>query len=275
MKKFLILLSDNLVNSWRTKKGILFLVIYTAVFLLCAYAIIDMIHTVESQMEMMGIPEAQKQFVTEFGRLIVINSIRNEVINYLMSIPFINIPLSLVSLFGTPLLILLLKYDVISQENYEHTARFLLFRCKRLQIYLAKYLSSVIEIMILTFTALFIALIWAAFSVENFSFAESFKAGLHLFIVSQLMFSAITAIVQLVSVAVKKPVTGLLISAAALIFLLIIPVWVSWVSPFDINYTGGLFAGKSTPLLVSIAGYLGFNLLFLSAGFLIYRRKNI
>ncbi len=275
MKKFMILFTDHLINSWRTKKGILFLIIYTAVFLLCAYGIIRFQIQINSQMENLGVPEMQKQVVTELAKNILKNSINNAVVTYLLSIPFMNIALFLVSLFGTPLLILLLKYDVISQEDYEHTTRFLLFRCSRIQIYLAKYFSSIIEIMILTFTALFVALTWAAFSIPDFSFAESFKPGFHFFIVSQLLFSVIIAIVQLISVIVKKPVTGLLISAFALIVLLIIPVWVSWVSPFDINYTGGLFAGKSDPLMVSAAGYLAFNLMFLSSGYLIYRRKNI
>lgn len=275
MSKTFILLKDNFIQSFRSKKTVLFLIIYMAVFFLIANAIITFIPGITATIQIMGSVSQEANFAEDFVGSMFQGSMDASVLSYLFSIPLINIALFIVSIFGTPILILLTKYDLLALESYDHTFRFLLFRTSRFKIYLSRFLSAFLEIFAITFLALIFALIWSAIRVPDFSFSKSLSAGLYFLIVSQFLFAVIIAITMLMSTIVKKPLTALLFTFLALIVLLAVTNLVNYVSPFDSFYIRGLIAGFSLELLKSIISYILFTALFLAAGFIIFKRKNL
>jgi ABC-type transport system involved in multi-copper enzyme maturation permease subunit len=276
MGNFLILVKDHLASSIRTKKGIILLLLYLAVFALVAYGFFQVHNLINKELNSRGISEEQRTFVIFFAE----NALRQsnavqEFVDFLLRVPFINIALFLVTLIGTPFLILLLSYDKISQEVYDGTLRYLLFRTSRLKIYLAKFLSAAIEIGVITFIALLIALVWGSFKLNNFDFSESFGYGMRFWLIAQPFLWISIAFVLIFSSLFRKPFHALLCSCLGLLGLAILPHWVDYVSPFDSFYLKGLFVNFSPKLYLSLGFFCFFAALFLGIGFSIFNKKDL
>lgn len=275
MKKLLILTKDSIVNTVTSKRAIVFLILYTGIFLLIAYGFMELQLELQKQMKAFGVSENQERMVTEIAKAFFKAQANNELVNYLLSVPFFNVALFFVSIFGTPLLIIILKYDILAQERYDGTLRFLLFRVSRLKIIASRFVSSLFEIMFLTLIAFLAAFFWAALRIPDFPLLKSFLTGLYFWGVSQLYFSVIIAFSMLFSTFVKKPITALILGFLTLFGLSILPIWVPAVSPLDLVHLGGLLAGPSISLLLSALVYLFYTGLFLLAGYFIFKRKDL
>jgi len=274
VKKFWIIVKDNLINSIRSKKAIIFLALYFIIFWLIMYVFIE-IQEYFDAFTKHGVNNPEiKRNIKWFVRL-MLNSTNNELINHLMSVPFFNIGLFILTLSGTPLLILIAKYDVLNQEIYDGTIRFFLFRVSRMKIYFAKYLSSMLEFAILTFFALIVSVIWAVIALPRLNFLHSFYAGIKFWLVSQLFLSVFVSLTLMISVLIRKPFISLLLSFLGLLIFILLTIWFNYISPLNSLYLKGLFYGVSLELLISAIGYITFSAIFLSIGAFVFQRKNL
>lgn len=272
----LVLIWDNLKNSLRTKKAIVFLILYLAVFGLIMYAFFYVQENIERQLSEQGFSDYQRIFITGFGRSIIRNNIENEaVVNFLFSVPPINIIMFFVTLIGTPLLLFILNYDKVSQEIYDGTIRYFLFRVSRFQLYSSKFLSSVIECAAITFIALFLGILWASIRYRSVDFVESIGYGLRYWLIAQFFLVVFIAFSLMASSIFKKPFVALIVSFVSYLVMAVIPFFVAYVSPYDAVYFEGLFFNNSPQLFISLAAYLGFAAVFLTTGYLIFKRADL
>lgn len=272
--RFLILFKDQISTSWRSKKAILFLVLYMSVFLLLALGIITIQTKIFEQFREQGIAQTQQDIALTFGRR-ALRSQNNDIIDFLIDVPFINIALFLVTIFGTPLLLLLLNYDKIAQEVYDGSFRYILFRTSRRSIYLSKFLGSIVECAIITFIALMTALLWAKWQISDLDLSKSFLYGLRFWTIGQVFLWVFIAFSLMFSTFFQKAFSALLVTASALFILFILPFWIGYISPYDLNYLSGLFFPTSPELFQSLITYLIFTLIFLSGGYFWFSRKDL
>ncbi len=275
MRALYLLSKDNFLNAFRSKKAVIFLLLYVIVFGLIMYGFSHVQQEINNQFRSQGISSAQQDFMIQFAKNFLQAENQNQVMHFLLTVPFFNIALFLVTIFGTPLLILIVKYDILAQEISDKTFRFLLFRTTKWKIYIAKFISSVLEFAVITFIAFLIAVLWAKSSISDFDWERSLSAGLYFWIISQVFLAVFMAFNMLISVMVKKPFQALLLSCLGLFTFTILPVWFDYLSPFNMVYLNGLFYGFSRELFLSLASYFIFIFLFLGLGFVIFNRKNL
>lgn len=287
MANFFVLLQDHLINSLRTKKALIFLCLYLGVFGLIAYGLFQAQNFINKELDAQGISESQREAVLNFSRRAV-NQLdfgqQEELINFLINIPFLNIMLFAVTIFGTPFLILILNYDKISQEIYDGTLRYLLFRTSRLEIFLAKFLSGVIETAVITFTALFLALLWGSTQIEKFDFVKSFFHGVRFWFIAQVFLAIFVAFSLLFSSLFKKPFHALLTSFIGFCVMGLIPLFAElhtlpsearFLSPFENFYMQGMLFDFSPQLYQSLGFFGLFTAIFLGIGYAIFYRKDL
>lgn len=276
MNTFAVLVWDNLKNSFRTKKALIFLVLYLLVFGLITYGFFRIQEDIERQMMEQGISELQRHFLNSFARTFITQQADNSAIaSFLFSVPAINIVLFFVSLIGTPLLLFILNYDKVSQEVYDGTIRYVLFRASRFQIFFAKFLSGLIECALITLVALVLGILWGSIKFKSVDFGTSISFGLRYWVIAQFFLIAFIALSLMTSSIFKKPFISLIVAFISYVAMPIIPLFLSYVSPYDRAYFEGLFFPLSAELIFSIGIYLAYAAVFLITGFLIFKRKDL
>lgn len=273
---FLILTWDNLKNSLRTKKALIFLVLYLLVFGLIVYAFFHLQEEIERQIREQGISNIQKEFMMEFSRSVIREKADdNAIVEFLFDVPPLNIMMFFISLIGTPLLLFILNYDKISQEIYDGTIRYLLFRASRFQIFFSKFLSSLLECSAVTFAALILGVLWASIRFETVNFAVSMNYGIRYWLIAQFFLAAFVAFSLMASAIFKKPFTSLIVCFVGYVAMPVIPFYVSYISPYDQAYFPGLFLNNSPQLSSSLGIYLIFTAIFLTIGYTIFKRADL
>ncbi len=276
MNNFIVLVKDHLVNSFKSKKGIVFLLLYLAVFLLIAYLFFKLQNNINAEFERQKVEPSQRVFIGMFVQGAFTQLSTDQQFNdFILHIPFINIALFMVAILGTPLLILILTYDKIAQEVYDGTLRYLLFRTSRFQIYFAKFLSSAIEVAVTTFVALFIALLWGSFEIRFFDISQSMWLGLRFWLIAQPFLWVFIAFSLIFSSIFRKPFHALLTSFLVFFGLVLLPFWVHFVSPFDSYFMQGLYYPLSFELIRTLLFYTLFTIVFLGIGFSIFQKKDL
>lgn len=286
MRNFFILTFDNLLNSFRTKRALIFLILYLGVFVLVTFSFIKATEAIEEQvqieitksMEEQGMnPLTQKiatsmttQMAESFARDFL-KTKNDQTINFLLETPFLNIMLFLVTLFGTPLLILILKYDTLTQEIYDGTLRFVLFRTSRKNIFFAKFLSGALEFAFLTLIAFLLAYLWTGIAFNQWM---KIGIGLRFWFLAQLFLAIFVSFYLFISVIFKKPFYSLLTACLFSLILLLAPLKIRYISPFDTDYLRGFFYPYSSiEFQIMVFGYLSLIVFFLSTGFFIFKKK--
>ena len=275
MRKLGILILDGLLSSFRSKKAILFLALYLGTFFIFCYGFIKIEEKIVHELEKQGINETSRKVLSSTVKKLLREKNDELVVDFLLTVPYFNTALFILSIFCTPLLILLLRYDVPAREIYDGTLRFLTFRVSRGTFILARFLGGVIEFALITLAAQCAAILWVKAKIPLFPAGESFKVGFVFWVRLQFFFAVFIAFALLVSVIVKKPFLALLVAVLGLLALFIIPIWIDYVSPFDIEYIGGLFYSPSPRLYRTLGAYLGFAVLFLGIGAAVFQRKNL
>lgn len=276
MRIFLILTWDNLKNSLRTKKALIFLALYLLVFGMITYLFFQLQAEVELQIKDEGVSDLQRSFLLSFGESILAAETENSpVVSFLFSVPLINVVLFFVSLIGTPILLFIINYDKISQEIYDGTIRYILFRATRLQIFAAKFISSILESSLITFLALFLGVLWGSLRFESVDFALSMDYGIRYWAISQFFLATFVAFSLMSSAMFKKPFTALVVCFGSYILMAILPFMVKYLSPYDSLYFHGLFFHNSLTLLWSLLSYTIFTLIFLVAGYKFFKKTDL
>jgi len=276
MNKFLVLVWDNLKNSLRTKRALIFLALYLVVFGLITYAFFQIQNEIEKQLAEQDISGFQREFMTNFAQNAIVNGANNNaVVQFLFKVPPLNIVLFLVSLVGTPILLFILNYDKVSQEIYDGTIRYLLFRASRWQIFFAKFVSSLIECAGITLIALFMGVSWASVKFQSVDFALSLQYGLRYWFIAQFFLLVFVAYSLMTSAIFKKPFTSLVVSFVGWIVMIVVPFFVSYIPPYDPKFFEGLFFHNSLELIFSLMIYLLFTAVFLAGGYQIFKRNDL
>lgn len=274
-RRFRILCGDAFRHSLRSRRALIFLLLYLAVFLFIAYQFINIQERYDTTLTEHGLNSRHKKIVTAVARALFRTQAGSPLVDYLLTVPYFNIMLALVSIFGTPLLILFWKYDVLAQEIYDRTTRFLVFRASRLEFLLARYASGMMEVFLLTLVAFFLSMLWASATLSDFEWTKSFTKGFSLLLTSQAFFSVILALTVMCSTIVRRPLSALLLSFGGILFLLLMTAWLPLLSPFASLYFRGLFAGIAGNLVPTIIVYALFTGLFLRIGYSILRRRDL
>lgn len=276
MTAFWILTWDNLKNSLRAKKAMIFLVLYLLVFGLITYVFFNVQNHIEEQILAQGASSLQVSFMSNFVKNVLTNvGDGSKVIDFLFNVPPINIVLFFVSLIGTPFLLFIINYDRVSQEIYDGTIRYILFRATRFKIFFAKFFSGLLECSLITLLALFLGILWGSLKYSSVDFTVSMTYGLRYWFIAQVFLAVFVACTLLASAIFKKPFTSLVFCFIFYVFLVIIQFFIPYISPYDSVYFEGLFFHNSLPLLFSLAVYAGFTAIFLTAGYQIFKRKDL
>lgn len=276
MRTFLILTWDNLKGSLQTKKALIFLALYLLIFALISYGFFTLQAEIEEQILAQGVSGIQRDFMIDFATNVIQNQTENNfLMQFLFDIPPINIMLFFVSLIGTPILLFIINYDKISQEIYDGTIRYLLFRASRFKIFFAKFLSSFLECSLITLFAVFIGVLWGSLRFDSVDFSESMSYGLRFWMISQFFLSVFVALSLLASSIFKKPFTSLIVCFLIFIAMPILAYFFPYISPFETEYFKGLFFHNSYQLFFSLAVYTLYTAIFLSIGYSIFKRKDL
>lgn len=276
MAMFWVLTLDNLKNSLRTKKAIIFLVLYLMVFGLITYAFFEIQKNIDQQIQDEGISSLQKSFLQAFLRgAVSANTNNSTVVDFMFSIPPINIVLYFVSLIGTPLLIFILNYDKISQEIYDGTIRFMLFRVSRFKIFFSKFLSGMIECAAVTLIATFVGILWGSLSFASVDFMSSIQLGLRYWLIAQFFLAIFVSFSLMASAIFKKPFTSLILSFVAYMAMPVIRFFVPYISPYDSLYFDKLFFPNSPELFFALGIYSLFTIIFLFIGYKIFKKADL
>lgn len=273
MHPFFILITDNLKSALKSKKAIVFLALYLILFSLVVYAIKEFQREFFQQLALQQNPNLTPLFFEAIKQFLRLNN--DAFINALFSIPPYSLQLFAVTLFATPVLLLLVHYDKLAQEASDGTFRYLLFRTGRAQIYWAKFASIVIEIALVTFLATIFAVLYGHFSLPFFQTKEVLKASFHFWWVGLPFLISFSSLVLLFSAMVKRPFSALLLSALAVIGAALIMIWWPQLSPFYLEYWKGFFLPGTSLMFKSILIYLGFTSLFSSLGFWVFKKKDL
>lgn len=273
---FWTLTYDNLKNSLRTRKAMIFLVLYLLVFGLLTYAFFRIQANIDDQIKSHGMSSFQVSFLSGFLHSIVSTSANNSsVVDFIFTIPPININLYFVSLIGTPLLIFILNYDKVSQEIYDGTIRFMVFRASRLKIFLSKFFSGMIECAAITLLATVLGITWASLSFESVNFMQSLGLGIRYWFLAQFFLAAFVAFSLMASAIFKKPFTSLIFSFVSYVAMPVIRFFVPFVSPYDPFYFDKLFFPNSLDLLFGVLIYLLYTMIFLNIGFYLFKKTDL
>jgi ABC-type transport system involved in multi-copper enzyme maturation permease subunit len=275
MRKLLILIFDGLAGFFRSKRAILFLVLYLGIFFLFCSGFIRAEAKITGELDRQGVNEPARTAVSKMVQDILRERDEHRIVDFLLTLPFFNTALFVLSIFGTPGLILLLRYDTPAREIREGTMRFFTFRVSRTTWLLARFLGGVVEFALITLAAHCAAIGWAAAAIPGFPAAAGFWAGLQFWLRLQLFFAVFISLSLLVSTAVPKPFLSLPLAAAAVLLLLILPAWTDYLSPFDLHYVGGLFSPPSLPLYRALGACGAFSLIFFGAAAWIFKRRNL
>lgn len=276
MRSLFILVKDQLKNAFRTKKVILFLLLYLGAFLGSMWIFFEIQKEIALQFEQQNIGTFQREFMTRFALQALSAQAENSILlDFLLNVPVVHVILFLVSIIGTPLLILLLGYDKIAQEVYDGTIRYLVFRTSRLFIFLSKFISSILEIAFVTGMVTLTGIFWASIAFPDITLQKSFLFGLRFWSISLFFLSPFIAYSLMCSALFKKPFLALISSFVGWFALILLPIWVPYVSPYDGTYMQGLFYPMSYALLSSLLGYSLFSLLFLLIGYTVFSKRDL
>lgn len=274
MQQFITLLKDNLTSALKSKKALVFLALYLILFSLVINGIKEFQQEffAELAIQQATTPELMPLFFEVMGRF---STNSGEFIGALFTIPPYSLQLFAVTLFGTPILLLMVHYDKLAQEISDGTYRYLLFRTSRAKIYWAKWGSAVLEITLVTFLATLFAVVYGHFSLSFFQTGEIFAASMRFWLAGLPFLIAFSSLVLMFSVMVRRPFTALLLSASAVVISALLLIWVPDISPFYWENWKGFFL-PGTPLMIkSILIYLGYAALFSSIGFAVFRWRDL
>lgn len=213
--------------------------------------------------------EVMFRFVTRFLR-----TQEGPIIDYILSVPFFNLVLFSATLFVTPLIILIIKYDVLSQECDDKSLRFQLIRTSRSRIYLAKMISSIVEVGSISLAAVFLAVVIVNAQIFDLGFQKTFSYSMYFWLLLQIHLFFFITFIHLMSVWVSKNYV-LLASSLVIFVLYLIQIWVHYISPLDFAYIRKLFYGPSWELTTALLVYTSFGLVCYTIGFILFKRKNI
>lgn len=275
MTQFLTLLKDNLSHALKSKKTIIFVILYVAVFGLIVHGILEAQRYLLEQIALQGglDPELYRETYNFLFDMLQIQS--NAIVQKMATVPLYSIELFAVMIIGTPLLILLIYYDKLAQEQADGTFRYFLFRTSRTKLYWAKYASMIIEIALLTLIATLLAVLYGHYSLNFFQTAEVLKASLTYWLTGLTPLITFASMVFMFSALVRQPFLALLLSVATLIASVVLLAWLPHLSPFYLDYWKGFFLPGTDLLFKSISIYLIFTLICSLTGFFIFKRRNL
>ena len=278
MKHFLALFTDSFLGDLRSKRLIVFLILYLGVFGLLMYLFLQIQTTVSQEIVEQGISPMEQDFI----RFFLIGIIRGgagdagmTVVRFVENTPFLNVALLVVATYGTPILLGILNYDKISQEIYDGSIRFKLYRTKRSTFYLAKFFSSFAISLVATGIALLATLAWAQLSIPQFNGGEALTVGLRLWVMSNLFLMVFLALFIAFSSWFTKSFTALSVCIVAYITLLLLPFWVPWISPYDSRYMLPMFSPHLENLWLPIGSFTFMTVTLLYLGYLRFAHRDL
>lgn len=276
MKQLFVLIKEQCSYAFTTKKVLLFLLLYAGAFIGSMWIFFEIQKTITEGFRSQNIGTFQQEFMTGFAMSILEGKAGNTpLLDFLLHVPVVHVILFLVTIFGTPLLILLLGYDKISQEIYDGTIRYMVFRTSRGKIFLSKFLSGLLEIAFVTGLVTLFILFWASFQIPDFQWMRSLGYGLHYWIISLVFLAPFVAYSLMCSAFFRKPFLALVTSFVGWIVMVVLTFLVDYVSPYDGQYMQGLFYYFSPELLYACLVYTIFSLLFLGVGYVVFTKRDL
>lgn len=275
MNAFFILLKDNLLHTLKSRKTLIFLGLYVAVFGLIVHAINEAQRELFQRLAEQG-GMNQMLYIQGYNFLFDLLEIEsNAIVQKMATIPFYSIQLFAILLLGTPLLILMIYYDKLAQETSEGTFRYFLFRVSRARLYWAKFASMIIEVALLTLLATLLAILYGHFSLNFFQTSEILKWSLTYWLAGLTPLLTFASMVFMFSTLVKQPFFALLLSVVTLVGAAMMLGWIPELSPFYLDYWKGFFLPGTDFMLKSILIYLIFMTTCALVGFFIFKKRDL
>ena len=274
MRSYYILFIDDLRHALRQKRQWLAMMIFLIIFALAVYVFNEVQgHLIRETLQFEGgLFLAQRNYEFVAG---LIQGSPQEVTGQLSSIPVFSTQLFLITLLIVPFLIIILHYNKMASEISRKTTRFLLIRGSRASIYWAKFSSVVVEIILITFIITMIALLYGHLRLDFFVWGDVLPISLKYWLASLPPLVGFGSLVFMFSSVVKRPFMALL---WPLLFVLLGGILLAWkpeLSPFYIEYWKGLFLLEGPALRNAILIFLGLTTLFSTAGYLVFKQKDL
>jgi hypothetical protein len=273
LKQILTLIKFNLLQSIRSRKAFVFFGFYLAILYFMSIGFIKIQEEIFREFARQGLSEQTSEVMLRFV-VRFLHTEKGPIIDYIMTIPFFNIILFSTTIFVTPLIILIIKYDILSQEIDDKTLRYQLIRTSRNRIYLAKTISSIIEVGCISLIAVLLAVIVANAQIYDLNFKKTFMFSLYFWGILQIHLFFFITYIQLMSTFIQKNYV-LLVSALIIFSMYLVQIWIKYISPLDFIYFRKLFFGPSLELLTSLLVYVMFGIFFFLVGLKFFKVKNI
>ena len=178
-----------------------------------------------------------------------------------------------------PFFAMLSGNDQTAGDSGRQTFRFFLTRCTRLEIYTGRFLSHYLLLAMATLITVILAA-GISFMNDQFSNTETLNYALHIFLLILVYILPFVAFMSLVSALMSSALSALLVSVTVYTLFLITGTYVTYKfsTPVSLVPSGikeYLFDINPGDLQYAIAGLLGYFLVYISLGWLIFRQRNI
>lgn len=185
----------------------------------------------------------------------------------------------IVVLGTTPLFAMLSGNDQLAGDSGRQTFRYFLTRCTRAEIFAGRCLSHYLLIVLATLLAGLLAMA-ISFWNDQHGTAETITYALHVFLLIMIYTLPFVAFMSTISALMSSAMSSLLMSVTIYTVLLLAGAYLQHEFPAAVALVPSgvktyLFGINSGDLTYAVIGLSGYTLVYLSLGWLIFRKRNI
>ena len=185
----------------------------------------------------------------------------------------------IVALATIPFFAMLSGNDQSASDSGRQTFRFFLTRCTRAEIFTGRFLS---QYLLLALTTLLVGILASVISLWNDQHAnpEIIEYAIHIFLLILIYMLPFVAFMSAISALMSSALSALLMSATIYTVFLLAGSYLKYKFSMDISLVPSgvkeyLFNINPGDLSYAVAGLSGYTLIYLSLGWLIFRKRNI
>lgn len=269
-----LLTVDELKQLCFRKKALFALILYAGILFLTFLGIAKMRGYVSEAIPTLPIEPEQRIFLNEYVRNFKLPDVMTE------KVPMLKTPLPLllyflISIASLPFLIPTVSCDMISNDTYKGTQRFLLFRVSRTAYFLSKAIAHFILFLAVQLGLLVLlfgfCLFYAREIMDIHFFANSFFLTLRLI----PLILAFLAMTQFISSLISSPVKSLIINNLALLLMVILLAVQPVLSIFYQPIWAGLLSFEGNQILYSHLGFITWSILFWGFSYTFFMYKKL
>lgn len=185
----------------------------------------------------------------------------------------------IVALGTVPFFAMLSGNDQTAGDSGRQSFRYFLTRATRAEIYSGRFLSQYI-LMIFAFLLIVVAAALISARNDQFSNTDIIEYALNIYLLILVYILPFVAFMSLISALMSSALSSLLMSVTMYTILLVTGAYISLKASFNIIFVPSgmkeyLFNINPGDLTFAVTGLVGYTLVYVSIGWLIFRKRNI